>query len=89
MYVNTKGGDSLANSSLVTDLKKQVIRELINDENIFYAIDSPYVTNLEDADQLVYKNIFPYHKNTETITDVLTFLTLQVHIPKYYDKNNG
>ena len=77
----------MANSSLVTDLKKQVIRELINDENIFYAIDSPYVTNLEDADKLVYKNIFPYHKNTETITDVTTFITLQVHIPKYYDKN--
>lgn len=77
----------MANSSIISDLKKAIIRELINDEEIFYAIDSPDITSLEDADKLVYKHIFPYHKNPETITDTITFLTIQVHIPKTYDRN--
>ena len=78
----------MANSSIISDLKSAVIKELINDENIFYAIDSPYIKSPEYADELVYKHIFPYHKNTATITDTITFLTIQVHIPKTYDKNN-
>lgn len=78
----------MANSSLVSDLKKAVIAELINDESIFYAIDSPHISKPENADELIYKHIFPYHKNPETITETITFLTVQVHIPKTYDRNN-
>ena len=77
----------MANSELVASLKREIIKELINDESIFYAIDSPDITDIEDADKLVYKHIFPYHKNPETITKVITFITVQVHIPKTYDRN--
>ena len=76
----------MANSSLVSSLKKEIIKELVKDQDIFYAIDSPDIT-IENADQLVYKHIFPYHKNPETITECITFLTIQVHIPKHYDRN--
>lgn len=77
----------MANSSIVPELKKAIIRELITDENIFYAIDSSAITSLDKADELVYKNIFPYHKNPETITKVDTYITIQVHIPRPYDRN--
>ena len=76
----------MANSSLVSSLKKEIIRELVKDPDIFYAIDSPDI-KFDKADQLVYKHIFPYHKNPETIKESITFLTIQVHIPKPYDRN--
>ena len=33
---------------------------------------------------MVYKHIFPYHQNPETITETITFITIQVHVPKPY-----
>jgi hypothetical protein len=78
----------LANSSLVSDLKNAIIKEITHDEALFYAIDSPNVKSIDDADELVYSHIFPYNKNPETITEVITFLTIQVHIPKTYDRSN-
>lgn len=77
----------IANSTIISDLKKAVIKEIINDEALFYAIDSPSVKDVECADELVYKNIFPYHQNPETLTEVQTFLTIQVHIPGIYSRN--
>lgn len=78
----------MANSSIIPNLKKAIIKELISDERIFYAIDSPDITSFENADQLIYTHIFPYHKKTETITETITFLTVQVHIPNTYGRNN-
>lgn len=78
----------MANSALISSLKKAVIKELINDKDIFYAIDSPSIADPECADELVYKHIFPYHKNPETVTETITFITVQVHIPKTYGRNN-
>ena len=78
----------MANSTLINDVKQAVIRELINDENIFYAINSPDIRNLEQADELVYTHIFPYHQNPETLNKTNTFLTIQVHIPRTYDRKN-
>ncbi|MGN0165897.1 MAG: hypothetical protein ACI39R_06915 [Lachnospiraceae bacterium] len=78
----------MANSSLVSNLKNAVIAELLKDEAIFDAIDSPDITNPEDADELLYKHIFPYHKSPEALTGAVTLLTVQVQIPKTYDQNN-
>lgn len=74
----------MANSTLVTDLKSAVIKEIINDEALFYAIDSNEIKDIKQANKLVYKHIFPYHQNPETITETNTFLTIQVHVPKPY-----
>ena len=78
----------MANSTIITDLKQAVIKEIINDETFFHAIHSPDITDIECADELIYKHIFPYHQNPETIDKAITFLTIQVHIPKPYDRNS-
>ena len=77
----------MANSSIITDLKNAIIKEIINDEALFHAIDSPDIDSVEDADSLVNENIFTYHQNPETILKSETFLTIQVHIPKTYDRS--
>lgn len=77
----------MANSEIINDLKQAVAKEIINDEAFYYAINSPKISSVEDRDKLTDYNIFSYNKNPETITDVTTFITLQVHIPKTYDKN--
>lgn len=74
----------IANSTLVTDLKSAVIKEIINDDALFYAIDSNEIKDIKQANKLVYKHIFPYHQNPETIVETNTFLTIQVHVPKPY-----
>lgn len=66
----------IANSTLVTDLKSALIKEIINDETLFYAIDSNEIKDIKQANKLVYKHIFPYHQNPETIKETNTFLTI-------------
>ena len=61
----------MANSELISSLKDALIQELISDEAIFYAIDSPNITNFSDSYQLMYTHIFPFHKNPETITKTI------------------
>lgn len=78
----------MANSSLVSSLKDAVINESIHDEQIFYAIGSPDITLPENADQLIYKHIFPYQLHPENMTQAATFLTVQVQIPKTSDDSN-
>lgn len=70
----------MANSELISDLKSAISKELINDEALFYAIDSHEITNPKQANKLMYKHIFPYHRITETITETNTLITFQVHI---------
>lgn len=77
----------MANGTIITDLKNAVIKEIINDEALFYAIDSHNVDSIENADNLVNENIFTYHQNPDTILKTETFLTIQVHIPKTYGKS--
>lgn len=77
----------MANSTIVSDLKKAVIKEIVNDDMFFYAINSPDISDVESADKLIGKHIFTYHQNPETITKVGTFITLQVHIPKVFGRS--
>lgn len=70
----------MANSSLICDIKNKVIAEIINDEALFYAIDSPDVKDFEDADKLINKNIFRFNQNPEVLDEVKTFITIQTHI---------
>ena len=36
----------MANSTIIDDLKQAVIREIVNDENFYYAIDSPKISSI-------------------------------------------
>lgn len=71
----------MANSSIIGKIKNKVIREFIKDEDIVMAIDSPNITS---AEKLIGTHIFNYHQNPNTINDVMTFITVQVQIPKAY-----
>lgn len=70
----------MANSELVSDLKSAIAKELVKDEALFYAIDSNDINDFKQANKLMYKHIYPYHRITETVTETSTFITFQVHI---------
>lgn len=72
----------MANSSIISVIKDKVIRELIQDKSIFCAIDSLTITDFNKADELVGKHIFRYNQNPETLSKVMTFITMQVHTQK-------
>lgn len=78
----------MANSSLVSSLKEAIINELVQDERIFHAINSPDITAFEDREKLIYQHIFPYHVHPENLTGPCTVLTIQVQIPKTSDAGN-
>lgn len=75
----------MANSSIIGKVKRQLIKEMIKDEEIIKAIDSPEITSPE---KLIGTHIFDYHQDPNTINTVITFITIQVHIPEsLYDTN--
>jgi len=71
----------MANSSIIGTAKMKIIKELIKDKAIVKAIDSPDVVSPE---KLINTHIFNYHQNPHTINKVITFITVQVHIPQSY-----
>lgn len=76
----------MANSSIIGKAKNKIIKEFIKDIGIIQAIDSHKVTS---AEKLVGTHIFDYHQNPNTINDVMTFITIQVHIPQSFYKNDN
>lgn len=76
----------MANSSSITLLKQNVIKELIDDPLIVKAIGSPDydssnpVSSGEDAEN---NYIFTWNRHPDNIAEELTFITLQVNINKY------
>ena len=71
----------MANSSIVRLAKNKIIREFIKDDEIIAAIDCD---ESHSGENLVNTHIFNYHQNPNTINDVKTFITVQVHIPQPY-----
>lgn len=76
----------MANSSIIGSAKNKIIKEFIKNSDLITAIDS---TNLNPNRPSEYVNthIFNYHQNPYTISDVMTFITVQVHIPRTFDTN--
>lgn len=74
----------MANSSVVTDMKDELINAIIEDEAIIVAIDSPDYDNPNDY---VGTHIFRYNKNPILITKSITFITIMVHT-KARDRNS-
>lgn len=72
----------MANSSIVSVMKDKITKEIINDKNLFYAINSPTYQNPNCADDLINTHIFRYHQNPDTLDKAITFITLQVHTAK-------
>lgn len=79
----------MANSTIVTDIKDKVIKELIRDPNFVAALDAPNI-NVSNSEQLINTHIFRYNQNPNTLQECDTFITVQVHIPEnYYDNRSS
>lgn len=77
----------MANSSLISDIKEKLIEEMINDDAVFYAINSPEVTDFSSACDLINTHIFRYNQNPISLKKTISFITIQVHLPRAYDNN--
>jgi len=75
----------MANSSFIGKAKNIIAREFIKDDEIVKAIDSHLIKSNEE---LLDTHIFTYHQNPNTIHEVKTFITIQVHIPESFMRNN-
>lgn len=71
----------MANSSIIGKAKNEIIKALINDNAIINAIEPDGIESKED---LINTYIFNFHQNPNTINEVKTFITVQVHIPSQY-----
>jgi hypothetical protein len=76
----------MANSSFIGKAKNKIIKEFIKDRDIIAAINSSNVTSPE---KLKGTHIFDYHQNPLTINTVETFITIQVHIPQSFYRDNA
>jgi len=74
----------MPNSSTISSLKNKIMKSMVNNETLFYAINSPTIKNFENASELAYTHIFPYAQNPETIKDATTFITIEVDILEAY-----
>lgn len=76
----------MANSSIIGKAKSKIIKEFIKDKDLLRAINSPDL-NVDEPEKYVNKHIFNFHQNPFTLNKVITFITVQVHIPQvnYHD----
>ena len=78
----------MANSSIIGKVKNKIIREFIKDSEIVAAIHSSTVSS-DEPEKLINTHIFDYHQNPNTLADVQTFITIEVHIPESYYQNTS
>ena len=78
----------MANSNAISRIKNKLIKEMIKDMEIVAAIDSRTVP-ASKSEQLKGTHIFDFHQAPDTIKDVETFITIQVHIPDTYRRTDG
>jgi hypothetical protein len=76
----------MANSSIVGFAKNKIIKEFIKDQAI---VDAIGCDKGDVGEKLVNTHIFNYNQNPNTMNDVQTFVTVQVHIPQSYGYNNN
>lgn len=67
----------MANSSVITELKDNIIDAITHDDALFVAIDPS--DDCENGGDLANTHIFRYNKNPNTITETITFLTIMTH----------
>ena len=76
----------MANSTIIGKIKRRLIKEMIKDESIINAIDSPDVVV---PDKLIGTHIFDFNQDPNTLQKVITFITIQVHIPENRYSNDN
>lgn len=78
----------MANSTLISTLKRRMIDELIYDESFYYAINPPSISDASERDELFGSYIFDYNKNPTTITDTREFITIMTSTYKFGSGNS-
>lgn len=78
----------MANSTLISTLKRRMIDELIYDESFYYAINPPSIADVSERDELSGTYIFDYNKNPTTITDSREFITIMASTYKFGSGNS-
>jgi len=73
----------MANSTIISDFKKNVMNAITHDDTIFYAFDAKECENVGD---LIGTHILTYNKVPDTVTEVATYMTIMIHI-KARDRN--
>lgn len=79
----------MANSSYITMLKRTIKNEIVCDPLMVKAIGSPNYDSSDldfSAEDVGNNFIFTWNQNPSTITEEITFITLQVHINSYNEK---
>lgn len=71
----------MANSSIVRKAKNKIVKEFIKDPEIVAALGC---ADGEVGEKLINTHVFDYNQNPNTINEVKTFVTIQVHIPQPY-----
>lgn len=81
----------MAKGKEIIDYKNRIIKDILfNDydetlsSDIIIAINKEY---LENRNELVYKNIFPFLRIPETQNEVKSYITMSVDMPKVSTKN--
>lgn len=78
----------MANSSIISNTKNIVIKELIKDKDIIAAIDSSIISK-DKPEELMYTHIFDFQQNPYKLDNVSTFLTVLVNIVDYNSENQS
>lgn len=73
----------MANSTSISDFKKNVMETITHDDTIFYAFDAK---ECENGGDLIGTHILTYNKVPDTVTEVSTYMTIMVHT-KARDRN--
>ena len=76
----------IANSKEISIYKDEIMKSIYNDYELVRLIDENYVDTTTKATinsrDLVYKKIFPYYYNPETIKESIAFILIQVDTPR-------
>ena len=72
----------MTNRSIISKLKANAVEELLADEQLFAAINSPDIKEFEQAKSLLNKHIFSYYQDPETLNKTITYLNIETHLPK-------
>ena len=73
----------MANSTSISEFKKNVMNTLTHDDTIFYAFDAK---GCENGGDLIGTHILTYNKVPDTVKEVATYMTIMVHT-KSRDRN--
>lgn len=73
----------MANSSFIGKSKNKIIKAIIKDRDIITAIGS--TIPVTSPEKYIGTHIFDFNRNPFTLNESITFITVQVHIPKYAD----